>query len=87
MASPELKKYMNELVDYTERLVRSYISDLPDGEAEFTDWNDDDGVGGGPVKLHVKLTVKGDEIVSPILPARLRKWAGRCTQITGSRRR
>jgi N-methylhydantoinase B len=60
----ELKKYMNELVDYTERLVRSYIRDLPDGEAEFTDWNDDDGVGGGPVKLHVKLTVKGDEIVA-----------------------
>ena len=60
----ELKKYMNELVDYTERLVRSYIRDLPDGEAEFTDWNDDDGVGGGPVKLHVKLTVKGDEIIA-----------------------
>ena len=60
----EMRRYMTALVDYTERLVRSSIRALPDGEAEFTDWNDDDGVGGGPVKLHVKLTVKGDEIVA-----------------------
>jgi N-methylhydantoinase B len=60
----ELKRYMSALIDYTERLVRNSIRDLPDGEAEFTDWNDDDGVGGGPVKLHVKLTVKGDEFIA-----------------------
>jgi N-methylhydantoinase B len=60
----EMKQYMSALVDYTERLVRNSIRELPDGEAEFTDWNDDDGVGSGPVKLHVKLTVKGDEIIA-----------------------
>ena len=36
--------------------------DLPDGIAEFTDWNDDDGAGGGPVRIQVRLTVAGDEI-------------------------
>ena len=60
----ELKTYMAALIDYTERLVRNSIEALPDGESEFTEWNDDDGVGGGPVKIHVKLTVKGDEIVA-----------------------
>ena len=60
----ELKTYMTALIDYTERLVRNCIRELPDGEAEFEDWNDDDGVGGGPVRLHVKLTVKGDEVIA-----------------------
>jgi len=58
----ELTKYMSALIDYTERLVRNAILELPDGEAEFTEYNDDDGVGGGVVTIHVKVTVKGDEI-------------------------
>jgi len=60
----ELKTYMTALIDYTERLVRKAISDLPDGEATFSDWNDEDGVGNGPIELHVKVTVKGDEIIA-----------------------
>lgn len=59
----DLKRYMSGLVDYTERLVRSAITDLPDGEAEFTEWNDDDGVGSGPVEIRVKVTIRGDEVV------------------------
>tara|TARA_B100000676_G_scaffold136057_1_gene134904 strand:+ start:396 stop:2114 length:1719 start_codon:yes stop_codon:yes gene_type:complete len=58
----ELTKYMAALIDYTERLVRNAIRDLPDGEAEFTEYNDDDGVGGGPVTIHVKVTVQDDEV-------------------------
>ena len=58
----ELTKYMAALIDYTERLVRNAIRDLPNGEAEFTEYNDDDGVGGGPVTIHVKVTVQDDEI-------------------------
>ena len=60
----ELKTYMRALIDYTERLVRNSIRELPDGEAEFTEYNDDDGVGGGPVEIKLKLTVKGDEIIA-----------------------
>ena len=62
--APELKTYMTALIDYTERFVRNSINALADGEAEFTEWNDDDGVGGGPIKIHVKLTIKGDEITA-----------------------
>ncbi|MGE4220271.1 MAG: hydantoinase B/oxoprolinase family protein [Alphaproteobacteria bacterium] len=60
----ELKSYMGELIDYAERMVRAAIRDLPDGSGEFTEWNDDDGVGGGPVRIHCKLTVAGDKIVA-----------------------
>lgn len=56
--------YMQELVAYTERLTRAGITALPDGEYEFTDWNDDDGIGSGPVKIHVKLTVNGDALTA-----------------------
>ena len=44
----EFKAYMTELIDYTERRTRSGIAEIPDGEAEFTEWNDDNGVGGDP---------------------------------------
>lgn len=55
-----VKAYMADLIDYAERLTRAGISDLPDGVGEFSDWIDDDGAGGPPVRIHVKLTVKGD---------------------------
>lgn len=55
--------YTEELLDYTERLARANIAALPDGVAEFTDWNDDDGAGSGPVKLHVKITKRGGEFI------------------------
>ncbi len=56
-----VKLYMNDLIDYAEKLTRAGISALPDGVGEFTDWIDDDGTpGSAPVKIHVKLTVKGD---------------------------
>ena len=60
----ELKTYMAALIDYTERLVRNSIRELPDGEAAFTEYNDDDGVGSGPVEIKVKLTVKDDTITA-----------------------
>src|SRR5687768_3004437 len=41
--------YLADLIDYSERLTRAQIRLLPDGVTEFTEWNDDDGVGGGPV--------------------------------------
>jgi len=60
----ELKSYMGELIEYAERMVRAAIRDLPDGTSDFTEWNDDDGVGGGPVRVHCELTIKGDGITA-----------------------
>jgi N-methylhydantoinase B len=62
-SAAEVKAYMANLLDYSEWLTRAGIRALPDGEVEFTDYNDDDGVGGDPVRIHAKMIVKGDEIV------------------------
>ena len=56
--------YTTELIDYTERLTRANIAALPDGEANFTDWNDDDGAGSGPIRFQLKLTKRGDEFIA-----------------------
>jgi len=60
----ELKAHMAELIEYAERMVRAAIRDLPNGTSEFTEWNDDDGVGGGPVRIHCKLTIRDDHITA-----------------------
>ncbi|WP_137285701.1 hydantoinase B/oxoprolinase family protein [Halorussus salinisoli] len=54
--------YLDELLDYTERRVRSAIEDLPDGTYEAEDHMDGDGVVDEPVLLHLTLTVDGDEM-------------------------
>lgn len=58
----ELCAYMRDLIDYAERLTRAQISALPDGETEFTEWNDDDGIGGGPVRIHARLVKRSDTL-------------------------
>ena len=52
------------LIERTERIVRNEISTWPDGSYEFTDYMDSDGVGGPKVKIHVTLTVNGDELTA-----------------------
>ena len=58
----ELKGYMEELIEYTERRTRAEISALPQGEAEFTDYIDDDGIDPDPILIQVKVSIKGDEV-------------------------
>ena len=53
---------MDELLAYGERKIRAAIRDIPDGVDPFEDWMDDDGVGGPPVPLRVRVTVAGDRI-------------------------
>lgn len=59
---------MQEIQDYSERLMRHQLSALPDGEAVFEDICDGDGIieDGGPddkpFKIRMKVTKKGDQI-------------------------
>ncbi|TNJ46840.1 hydantoinase B/oxoprolinase family protein [Phaeobacter sp. B1627] len=55
---------MEEVQDYVERAVRQRISGLPDGTWEAVDYIDrDPGAGEGMIPIHIKMTIKGDEIL------------------------
>jgi N-methylhydantoinase B len=56
-------RYASALQAYSERIMRDVIREIPDGEYEFSDSLDDDGVGSGPVKIHVRIEIHGDHAV------------------------
>ena len=58
---PRIAAQMEALKDYTERMMRARIREVPDGEYEFEDSLDDDGFGSGPVRIHCRLAIEGDE--------------------------
>jgi N-methylhydantoinase B len=53
---------MDELLAYGERKIRVALGSIPDGVYEFEDWMDDDGAGGPPVPIRVRIAVAGEEI-------------------------
>ncbi len=69
--------YMIELIDYSERMTRAAIRDLPDGTFRFLDHIDDDGVDvGRPIPLQVTIAKSGDHIVVD--------WTGSSPQVKGA---
>jgi N-methylhydantoinase B len=50
-----LQALIEELLDYSERLVRAELLKMPAGEFSAEDWMDDDGVTDGPRKIVVCL--------------------------------
>ena len=72
-----VEAYMEEILDYTERLTRASLAELPDGEWSFEDWIDDDGIDyGKPIRLFVTLRKKGDSLVAD--------WTGTSPQVKGA---
>ena len=57
-----LKAAMKQLQEYTERIVRKSITEIPDGEYEGEDYADTDGFSDKPIQIRVKLIVSGSEI-------------------------
>jgi N-methylhydantoinase B len=73
----QIQAYMEEILDYTERLTRASLSELPDGEWSFEDWIDDDGIDyGKPIRLFVTLRKRGDSLVAD--------WTGTSPQVKGA---
>jgi N-methylhydantoinase B len=69
--------YMQEVIDYAERLTRAAIQELPDGEWSFEDWIDDDGIDvDRRIRLFVKIRKSGDEMVVD--------WTGSSEQVSGA---
>jgi N-methylhydantoinase B len=59
---PTCAAAMDKLLAYGERKIRAAIRGIPDGVYPFEDWMDDNGVGGPPVPLRVRVTVAEDRI-------------------------
>jgi N-methylhydantoinase B len=69
--------YMQEVIDYAERLTRAAVAKLPDGVYGFEDWIDDDGIDvGKPIRLFVTLTKQRDSLIAD--------WTGSSPQVKGA---
>src|SRR5215472_12875934 len=68
---------MDATMDYSERLTRHCLSELPDGEATFTDWIDDDQIDvGKPIPLVCTVRKRGDAMEVD--------WTGSAAQVKGA---
>jgi N-methylhydantoinase B len=73
----EVRRFMAELIDHSERVTRAAIARLPDGRFTFIDFIDDDGIDvGKPIRLEVAICKQGDGIVVD--------WAGSSPQVKGA---
>jgi N-methylhydantoinase B len=53
----KMKALIEELLDYSERLVRAELRTMPAGEFTAEDWLDDDGVSDEPARIAVRLEI------------------------------
>lgn len=72
----EVRRYMGEILDYTERMTRLAIRSIPDGTYAAEDILDDDGVGPSPVRIAVRIGIRGDRAVVD--------FSGSAPQVEGS---
>jgi N-methylhydantoinase B len=60
--SAELVGYMAQVMDYSDRLMRATLMDLPDGEGSFEDFCDGDGIAddasGADARFRIRFSVK-----------------------------
>jgi N-methylhydantoinase B len=52
------------LLDYAQAFMARTIDAIPDGEYAFEDRMDDDGAGGGPIHIRLRLRIRGDGAVA-----------------------
>jgi N-methylhydantoinase B len=65
----ELIRYMTQVLDYSERLMRATLADLPDGEGGFEDLCDGDGIADdalgkdAPFRIRLRVEKAADRLV------------------------
>lgn len=57
-----LLEVMDRMLDAVERGVRTALTALPDGAGEAEGFLDDDGRGGPPTRIHVRVSKRGDHL-------------------------
>jgi N-methylhydantoinase B len=73
-----IQQLCNELLDYSERLVRAELRSLPAGEYFAEDFLDDDGCGSSPIRIRVALQI------DPMAEAISIDFTGSSPQVQGS---
>lgn len=58
-----MQRACRDLLDYSERRMRQGLLALPDATVEGEDFIDDDGIGDRPIRIKVKIAIKGDRAV------------------------
>ncbi len=58
-----LARYMQALLDYTERRVRAEFKTFPDGRYTAESWMDNDGVTDEPIRFEMTVVVDSDRVV------------------------
>jgi len=54
-------KYVQEILNYSERMTCRAIRTIPDGIYEAEDFLDDDGVRNKPIRIHVRIRIRGSD--------------------------
>ena len=72
---------MDELQEYSEALMRAFLSKVPAGVYEAEDFLDDDGAGSGPVRIAARLTFAAAPAGQPLVTV---DFTGSAPQVAGS---
>src|SRR5687767_7231405 len=55
----EASEYASHLIEYSARLMRHALGEIPDGEYQAVDMLDDDGISDAEVPIRVRIVIKG----------------------------
>lgn len=78
---PRVQLMLCELQDYSEKLMRAFLCNVPHGRYEAEDFLDDDGAGSGPVRIAVALTFQPAAAGKPLVTV---DFTGSAPQVAGS---
>jgi N-methylhydantoinase B len=76
-----VQRMLGELQEYSEKLMRAFLSKVPHGRYEAEDFLDDDGAGSGPVRIAVALTFQPASAGKPLVTV---DFTGSSPQVAGS---
>jgi N-methylhydantoinase B len=76
-----VRRVLDELQDYSEKLMRAFLGRVPHGRYEAEDFLDDDGAGSGPVRIAVALTFQEARAGQPVVTV---DFTGSSPQVAGS---
>ncbi len=76
-----VRQMMNHLQDYSEKIMRAFLSDVPKGRYSAEDFLDNDGAGSGPVRIAVSITFQKVATGKPLVTV---DFTGSSPQVAGS---